>query len=94
MTSDFFAENGGFLAYNDEAWEEKKKEPEVAAAIAADAKQEVLLRRAGSVLNVSTHGYYEHQRYLKDVKGAAEIIKANFKGKFNTCVKKRAAGRA
>ena len=86
MTADFFDETGGCLAYSDAAWEVEKRKPEIAEAIQKDPNQEVLLRRAGSVLNISTHGYYEHKQHLKDLAKADAIIKANHGGEFQMAV--------
>ena len=77
MTSDFFSEKDGFIAFSDAAWELEKRRPEVAAELAKDPSKELLLRRAGSVLNVSSDGYYEHCRFQSDVKKLFRIHRAN-----------------
>ena len=82
MTSDFVSEKEGFLCYNDSAWELKKRDPDIAEALRADSRKEPLLRRAGSVLNISTDGYYEQERFLADVNKAMDIIDANSGGEF------------
>ena len=82
MTSDFFSEKDGFLAYSDAAWEIKKREPEIAAALEKDTRKEAFLRRAGSVLNVSTDGYYEGGRFLADIEKAMDVIDKNSGGEF------------
>ena len=82
MTSDFFSEKDGLVAYSDAAWEIKKREPEIAAEIRKEPRREITLRRAGAVLNVSTDGYYERQRFLADVTTACDIFDANHGGEF------------
>ena len=56
MTSDFATILDGFLQYNNKAWEKIKDTPEVKAEIAAVGERRA--RRAGSVLDVSSQGYY------------------------------------
>ena len=82
MTSDFFTEEGGNLAYDDATWEIEKRKPEIAEALAKDPTKEWVLRRAGSVLNVSVDGYYNQIRFLADVEKALTIFKAIYGGEF------------
>ena len=82
MTSDFFSEKDGIVAYDDPVWEVVKRQPEIAAAIAKDPNKEWVLRRAGSVLNVSSDGYYERNRFLADVEKTLKIIQLNYGGEF------------
>ena len=82
MSSDFFSEKDGFLAYSDAAWEIEKRKPLIADIIAKDPSKEPVLRRAGSVLNVSTDGYYNSKLYLIDVEKALNIHDANCGGEF------------
>ena len=56
MTSDFVTILDGFLRYNDEEWDRIKDDPEIQEEI--EAFGEMRARRAGSVLDVSSQGYY------------------------------------
>ena len=68
MSSDFVTVLDGVLAYNDEAWEMKKKLPEVKAEI--DRLGEFRARKAGAILLTSQDGYYNHDRCIKDFEKA------------------------
>ena len=76
----------GFLQYSDAAWAQKKRETEIATAIAKDLNNEPLLRRAGSVLNISRDGYYDASRFLTDTEKACDIMDANYNGEYKLAI--------
>jgi hypothetical protein len=78
MSSDFVSEETGLLRYADAAWEIKKQDPEMQAKIAATSEEAA--RRAGSVFNVSTEGYYNSEKFLEDVDKACDIVDLNSGG--------------
>jgi hypothetical protein len=80
MTCDFVTETWGPLRYSDSVWEEELKKDEIKVEIAKTSEERV--RRAGSVINPSKEGYYEHQRFLKDIAKASDIVSKNSGGEY------------
>ena len=72
MTSDFVTILDGFLKYNDEAWESIKDTPAMKAEIALRGEKRA--RRCGSVLDVSSDGYYNVTKCVADFEKASKII--------------------
>ena len=64
MTSDFATILDGLLSYNDEAWELLKNSPEIAAEI--ELLGERRAKRGGTVLDVSSDGYYDSSKCIPD----------------------------
>ena len=62
----YFKQFCQLLRYDSQAWEEIKSEKEVLAVIRRDGEERA--RRVGSVLDVSTSGYYNNSLFLKDIK--------------------------
>ena len=77
MSADFVSQMDGFLAYSGPVWEEEKRKPEVVAELQKDPRRESVLRRAGSVLNISSDGYYNSDLFLKDMDKACDVVHKN-----------------
>ena len=72
MTSDFLTEAFGFAILTPEELEEVSEGPN---ASLFEAPSDLQSRKAGSILNISRDGYYEHKRCLKDFEKCHEIVK-------------------
>ena len=84
MTSDFLEPIGGFLEYNDDIWAEMKSTDEVQQEIrdlGGGEKGECRARRAGSILDVTSDGYYNAKLCKEDFVKAVKICQANYPGK-------------
>ena len=81
MTCNFVTELWGPLRYSVSVWKEELQKDEIKVEIAKTSEERV--RRAGSVINPSKEGYYEHQRFLKDVAKASEIVRKNSGGEYH-----------
>ena len=64
MTSDFVEVKNGFVRYDDEAWATKKEEPAVQDLIEKIGEERT--RRAGSILDTGTDGYYTTAACIPD----------------------------
>ena len=64
MTADFATILDGFLQFNDAEWDAIKDTPEVKDEIKQIGERRA--RRVGSVLDVSSQGYYNTERCLPD----------------------------
>ena len=64
MTSDFVTLLDGPLSYNDSAWDLLKEKAEVKNEIKKQGEDRT--RRAGVILDVSTDGYYNSEKCVKD----------------------------
>ena len=64
MTTDFVTVLDGFVRYNDVTWNELKKEESVKDEIKRRGEERT--RRAGSILDVSSDGYYNSQKCVAD----------------------------
>ena len=64
MTSDFVTLYDGILGYNQEEWDKVKDTEEVKDEIKAVGERKA--RRAGCVLDVSSQGYYNVDKFVPD----------------------------
>ena len=64
MTSDFTTILDGFLQYKDDVWQNIKELPEVKEEIKLLGERKA--RRCGSVLDVSSDGYYNAIKCIED----------------------------
>ena len=80
MTSDFVTVLEGVVRYNDEAWESVRKDEISQTEISR--RGEETARRAGSILDVSTDGYYNTKKCIADFEKASDIIAVNYNGKY------------
>ena len=84
MTADFLEPISGFLEYKDDVWSELKNTEKVQQEIrelGGGEKGECRARRAGSILDVSSDGYYNTNRCKEDFLKAVQIVKANYPDK-------------
>ena len=72
MTSDFLTESFGFVILSKEELAEAKEGPNKHLF---EQKSELRQRKAGSILNIKTDGYYEHKQLNKDFEKCHEIVK-------------------
>ena len=72
MTSDFVNVLDGFVRYKDDVWEELKQEDDVKADIKKMGEE--CARRAGSILDVSTDGYYNARKCTTDFEKVSRIL--------------------
>ena len=71
MTSDFLTESFGFVNLSKEELTEAKKGP---YKHLFEEKTEMRSRKAGSILNVSKDGYYDHKQMIKDFEKCHHIV--------------------
>ena len=69
MTSDFVTVLDGSLHYNSDTWEEIKEKEEIKEEI--KKHEEERARRAGAILDVSSDGYYNAEKCIKDFEKAS-----------------------
>ena len=72
MTADFLTEAFGFAILTPEELEEAKNGPN---SHMFDSSTDLQSRKAGSILNISRDGYYEHQRCTEDFEKCHHIVK-------------------
>ena len=79
-TCDFVTEAWGPLRLSDPAWKVEMEKDKIKVEVANSSEER--LRRAGSVINPSKDGYYEHMRFLKDMGKASDIVRKNSGGEY------------